>query len=194
MKIFKRYLFTIPVAGLLMLTMMSTRPVDLSTDHISTEFDFNLPSTGVEAIPLPGETGAPNSYNELITKLAEEADRFIGARYRLGATGPKAFDCSGFTSHLFKNIGVELNRTSKMQYTQGEKVERHELQPGDLMFFSSPRSGRGRVGHVGVVISADSMARSWTFVHASTSKGVTYQTFPDNGYFDRNYIGARRVM
>lgn len=111
-----------------------------------------------------------------------------------GAVGPRNFDCSGFTSYVFRNQGIELPRTSRMQYTQGEKVDRSDLRPGDLMFFSSPRTRKGVVGHVGMVVSVDEESGSVTFIHASTSKGITYQKFPDGGYYSRNYIGAKRVI
>ncbi len=81
-----------------------------------------------------------------------------------------------------------------MQYAQGSEVPKEDLKPGDLMFFSSPRSGRGRVGHVAMVVDVDPDSGKCTFIHASTSKGVSYQTFPDGGYFSRNYIGAKRVI
>lgn len=126
--------------------------------------------------------------------LTEFAATFLGRRYVWGATGPKNFDCSGFTSYVFRNQGIELPRTSRMQYTQGEKVDRSDLKAGDLMFFSSPRSGKGTVGHVGIVVSVDEETNAVTFIHASTKKGITYQKFPDGGYYSRNYIGAKRVI
>ena len=126
--------------------------------------------------------------------LTEFAAPFLGRRYVWGATGPKNFDCSGFTSYVFRNQGIELPRTSRMQYTQGEKVDRSDLKAGDLMFFSSPRSGKGTVGHVGIVVSVDEETNAVTFIHASTKKGITYQKFPDGGYYSRNYIGAKRVI
>ena len=81
-----------------------------------------------------------------------------------------------------------------MQYLQGEKVNPKNLQPGDLLFFSCRSSGRGNVGHVAMVVEVDPETRSCTFIHASVKKGVTYQKFPDNGYFDRHFIGAKRIL
>lgn len=132
--------------------------------------------------------------SEIAAEIADFAAQFIGRRYRLGATGPKSFDCSGLIAYIFKKAGIELNRTSKMQYAQGSEVPKEDLKPGDLMFFSSPRSGRGRVGHVAMVVDVDQDSGKCTFIHASTSKGVSYQIFPDGGYFSRNYIGAKRVI
>lgn len=131
---------------------------------------------------------------KLADQMINYAAKFLGTRYILGATGPKAFDCSGFTSYVFRNFGITLNRTSRMQYLQGEKVNPKNLQPGDLLFFSCRSSGRGNVGHVAMVVEVDPETRSCTFIHASVKKGVTYQKFPDNGYFDRHFIGAKRIL
>lgn len=127
-------------------------------------------------------------------KVIDYASRFLGTRYVLGAMGPKAFDCSGFIGYVYRNFGVTLDRTSRQQYLQGEKVNLSNLQPGDLLFFSSRSSGRGRVGHVAMVteVNPDGTCK---FIHASSGKGrVVYQNFPDNGYYERNFVGARRII
>ncbi len=131
--------------------------------------------------------------NAIAARLKEYAEQFLGTRYVWGATGPKGFDCSGFTGYVFKSEGIELPRTSRMQYAQGEKVAMKEWQPGDLLFFSSRRSGKGKVGHVAMVVDVDDDG-SCTFIHASTKKGVVFQKFPDNAYYSRNYIGAKRII
>jgi cell wall-associated NlpC family hydrolase len=66
------------------------------------------------------------------------------------------------------------------------------LQSGDLVFFTSPRSGRG-VGHVGIVVDVDPINNTFTFIHASTNNGITINSSTDSGYA-RRYIGARRVQ
>ncbi|MDE5838206.1 MAG: C40 family peptidase [Paramuribaculum sp.] len=132
--------------------------------------------------------------NAVVEELKSIAARYLGRRYVWGATGPKTFDCSGFTSYVFRQAGIQLNRTSQMQYRQGTPVAKEDLKPGDLMFFSSPRTGKGVVGHVGMVVEVDEDGKQVTFIHASTSKGITYQKFPDSGYFNHRYIGAKRVL
>ncbi|MCH5246178.1 MAG: C40 family peptidase [Muribaculaceae bacterium] len=146
--------------------------------------------------PFAAVLPEPVSYAnvDLGDKMVDYAARFLGTRYILGATGPKAFDCSGFTSYVYRNFGITLNRTSRMQYTQGKKISISQLEPGDLLFFSCRSSGRGNVGHVAMVASVDHENNTCVFIHASVKKGVTYQKFPDGGYFDRNFIGARRII
>ena len=127
-------------------------------------------------------------------KVINYAARFLGTRYVLGAMGPSALDCSGFVGYVFRNFGITLDRTSRQQYLQGDKVSLGNLRPGDLLFFSSRSSGRGNVGHVAMVTEVNPDG-SCKFIHASSGKGrVTYQTFPDNGYYERNFVGARRIL
>lgn len=128
---------------------------------------------------------------ESIDNVLDEAFSHMGARYRSGQAGPNAFDCSGFTSYVFKNMGIDLNRSSRAQFDQGDPVDKDKLQSGDLVFFTSPRSGRS-IGHVGIVVDVDPISGSFNFIHAST-KGVKVSNSNER-YYSRRYVGARRVM
>lgn len=123
--------------------------------------------------------------------LMDEAFSLIGTRYRSGASGPGGFDCSGFTSYVYKQLGIELNRSSRGQYTQGEAVASNNLQTGDLVFFTSPRSGKS-IGHVGIVVDYDPMKGNFSFIHASSSGGVKISKSSEP-FYSRRYVGARRV-
>lgn len=127
-------------------------------------------------------------------RLVNYASRFLGTRYRLGASGPSAFDCSGFVGYVYRNFGISLSRSSREQYLQGEKVSLGNLRPGDLLFFSSRSSGRKNVGHVAMVVSVDPVSGTCKFIHASSRRGVTYQKFPDAGYYESHFLGARRIL
>ncbi len=126
-----------------------------------------------------------------IDDMLNEAFSHLGARYRRGHSGPNAFDCSGFTSYVFKNMGIELNRSSRSQYTQGEAVDKDELRTGDLVFFTGSNT-RGPIGHVGIVVDVDPISGSFNFIHASI-KGVKVSNSKER-YYSRRYVGARRVM
>lgn len=84
---------------------------------------------------------------------------FLNTPYRYGAGGTAHFDCSGFTSHVFRNFGYNLQRSSADQANQFPEIAKSQLQPGDLVFFNGRRRN-GRVGHVGIVVSAKKMAIS----------------------------------
>lgn len=128
-----------------------------------------------------------------INGLLDEAMSHIGARYRSGSKGPYTFDCSGFTSYVYRQLGVaNIGASSRDQYARNMPVSRSEMQRGDLVFFTSPRSGRN-VGHVGIVVDVDPITNTFRFIHASTSDGVKISNSND-GFYARRFIGVRRVQ
>jgi cell wall-associated NlpC family hydrolase len=66
------------------------------------------------------------------------------------------------------------------------------MQRGDLVFFTSPGSGRN-VGHVGIVVDVDPMTHTFSFIHASSSGGVKISQ-SNEGFYSSRYIGVRRVV
>ena len=131
--------------------------------------------------------------NMAINGLLDEAMSHIGARYRSGSKGPYAFDCSGFTSYVVRQLGAgNIGASSRDQYARNMPVSRSEMQRGDLVFFTSPRSGRN-VGHVGIVVDVDPITNTFNFIHASTSDGVKISNSND-GFYARRFIGVRRVQ
>ncbi len=128
-----------------------------------------------------------------VNSLLDEAMSHIGARYRSGSKGPNAFDCSGFTSYVFRQMeGTNIGSSSRDQYARNIPVSRSEMQRGDLVFFTSPSSGRN-VGHVGIVVDVDPINRTFNFIHASSSEGVKISNSND-GFYARRFIGVRRVL
>ncbi len=117
--------------------------------------------------------------SELYAQYAE----WGGTRYRLGGTSKNGIDCSGFTYVTFmKRFGIRLPRTTAQQVELGAHVSRHELRPGDLVFF---RTG-GKTRHVGIY------AGDRKFMHASTSRGVVLSSL-DNPYWRARFWKARRL-
>lgn len=86
-------------------------------------------------------------------KALAYAKKQLGDRYRYGATGPNAWDCSGLTMKSWKAAGKGLPHSAKSQYRKGKKVSKSKLQKGDLVFFYSGPShvsiyaGGGKVIH-----------------------------------------------
>ncbi|WP_069386682.1 C40 family peptidase [Cellulosimicrobium cellulans] len=62
------------------------------------------------------------------------AARYVGVPYVYGGTTPDGFDCSGFTSYVYAQVGIDLPRTSGAQGSVGTKVPRSQAQPGDLIW------------------------------------------------------------
>jgi len=134
--------------------------------------------------------GESAEHQQLIADLLKEANRHLGKPYRHGMKGPHAFDCSGFTSYVYKQFGYTISPASRIQYTDGVSVGRKELRKGDLVFFTSRRSGKN-VGHVGIVVSADNETGDFKFIHASV-KGIKVSEC--EGYYAKRYVGARRII
>jgi len=129
----------------------------------------------------------------LVDDLLDYARTFLGVPYRLGATGPAQFDCSGFTRYVFQEFGYDLPKNSNAQFKACRPVESFsELRKGDLVFFGARGSIRD-VGHVGIVTDVDLERGMFHFIHASTSNGVEIQrsTHP---YFMMRYMGAGRLL
>lgn len=117
------------------------------------------------------------------SELTSTAYKYIGVPYSYGGTTSNGFDCSGFTQKVYKDLGIELSRTTSTQYAQGESVSRNKMETGDLVFFNT--FGKG-VSHVGIFVG------NGDFVHASSSKGVTVSNL-DEPYWANRYVGARQI-
>ena len=90
--------------------------------------------------------------------VVAEAEKFLGVPYLWGGTDPaKGLDCSGFTQLVYKNLGIDLPRTSSQQATSGQAVASlADARPGDLVFFDHS-SSRAGIDHVGVYIGNGKM-------------------------------------
>ena len=120
-----------------------------------------------------------------IDKVISIANSLKGTPYVRGGSTPKGFDCSGFTSYVFRlGAGISLPRTSSGQATVGKAVSKAELQIGDIVYFNT--NGKS-VSHVGIYVGNNS------FIHASYTKGITVTSL-SNSYYVPKYLGARRVL
>lgn len=170
-----------------------TAPEQAPAEASAFTADYAMPSLAEMLGEDIDDFGDINFNAAIQSSLVDYAKQYIGTRYRRGAKGPSAFDCSGFTSYVFRNFGYSLSPSSSMQGTQGERISMDEIEPGDLMFFTGRRGGNN-VGHVGMVVDVNRETGTVKFIHASTSKGVVIDTYPDGGYYSRRFLHARRVL
>ena len=119
-----------------------------------------------------------------VKEILTYANTFTGAPYKFGGTTPAGFDCSGYIRHVFQKVGVQLPRQADEQYTVGKKVEKQNLQPGDLVFFETYEPG---VSHSGIYIG------DGQFISATSSSGVAVADI-DDSYWGPRYVGAKRVL
>lgn len=132
----------------------------------------------------------PYEMPQLADSILSHGLSLVGTRYRYGGSSVKSgFDCSGFIGYLFKEeLGMQLPRsTREMINIDAPLVEREELEPGDLVFFST--NGRGRVSHAGIYLGDDQ------FIHSSSSRsgGVRVDSLEDR-YWNRTFIEAKRAL
>ena len=127
--------------------------------------------------------------HELKASVVDEACTHIGAPYVYGGSSPSGFDCSGFTSYVYKQFGYSISRTASSQLDCGVSVERDALQMGDLVFFRDPSITSKAASHVGIYIGGGQ------FVHATSSRtGYVKVSYLSETYFDTYYVGARRII
>ena len=120
------------------------------------------------------------------TSVVEYAKQYLGCKYVAGGSSPESgFDCSGFTSYVYKHFGVTLSRSSKDQINNGVAVEKSNLQPGDIVVFNN--SSNTSIGHVGIYIGGNN------FIHAANPKEGVVITSLSSSYYQKRYVGARRV-
>ena len=120
------------------------------------------------------------------TKITSLAKKKLGRRYVWGATGTKnTFDCSGFTSYVYRKNGINIPRTSINQSKFGKFVSRDKLRKGDLIFFDTSKKRKGYVNHVGIYLG------NGKFIHASSAKKKVVVSNLSKFYAQR-YKGARR--
>jgi cell wall-associated NlpC family hydrolase len=118
-------------------------------------------------------------------RLVEAGFKMIGIRYRIsGGSEKTGFDCSGLVKNLFSKFNIELPRSSREQYKQGEKVDRDKLEIGDLVFFSS---GGPHPTHVGIYVGNDQ------FLHAARKARHVMVSDLNKIWYTMRYLGARRI-
>ena len=148
-----------------------------TTENTTTTNTATSTTASTKTKTITESTSTSQSGNSVVSY----AKQFLGCKYVYGGTSPSGFDCSGFTQYVYKNFGVNLNRTAAAQYSNGQSVT--SLQAGDLVMF-----GKSGINHVGIYIGGNS------FIHAANkSQGVRIDTL-STGYYKTNYVGARRIF
>lgn len=128
--------------------------------------------------------------SSLAMDIIDYAKRFLGVKYTYGGTTPgTGFDCSGFTRYVFARFGIKLERVAADQATQGIKISKSELKPGDLIF-SDTDGGNDDINHVGIYIGGGK------FISAASgpSSGKVVIDDVNSSYWKKAYMTARRVL
>ncbi len=121
-------------------------------------------------------------------KLLEDAKYFKGGKYVWGGTTPEGFDCSGYVQYLYKKHNINLPRTAWEQSKQGQVIEKHNLQKGDLLFFLTDKKRGIPITHVGIYIG------NGNFIHAASKKQGIIISPLTHGSYAETFVSARRVI
>lgn len=143
-----------------------------------------LLAASVAALPLPAMAATSNGVRG--DRVVRTALSYLGRPYIFGATGPRAFDCSGFTRYvMYRAVGIRLPRTAYSQSFAGRRITKGTLQKGDLVFFKN--TYKAGVSHVGISLGGTRM------VHAWTRGGVKIDSL-NTRYFVAKYHSSRTVL
>ncbi len=133
------------------------------------------------------KTGISVKNNRTLASLYNEAVEWLKTPYRRGGMSHRGMDCSGLASTIYENVfGIKLQRRSRdISKLDVDDLAKDELKPGDLVFFSTSRRGKG-INHVGVYLGNNH------FVHASCSNGVIISNL-NEAYYKRTWVKGGRV-
>ena len=119
------------------------------------------------------------------TAVVGIAMKYQGYPYYFGGNTPSGFDCSGFVQWVYAQVGISLPRTSFAQWDAGARVSYDELEPGDLVFFTTDGVF---ANHVGIYLGGGEFISA-----ASPGQGVVVQSL-SAAYFAQTFDGAVQVV
>lgn len=169
-----------------------TRPIALDAWFGAPAFaPLSTPAADVAAAaaePAPAaavQTETPAAHPDPGHLLIALAKDLRNIRYRRGGTSPKTgFDCSGFVRYVFQHaLGIELPVGSAAQFRVGDRIDRSQMQAGDLVFF---RIAGQRISHVGIYVAEG------RFIHAPSAGKVVRVDSLEESYWARRFAGAKR--
>ena len=94
-------------------------------------------------------------------------------------------DCSAYVQRVYSLIGITIPRSARLQFDEGELVDRDSLSIGDLVFF---RTYASFPSHVGIYLGND------LFIHSpSKGKKVRIESLK-TPYYIKRFIGGKRFI
>lgn len=114
----------------------------------------------------------------------------LGKKYKYITSDKKILDCSGFISHIHKQIGLDLPLSCSALASISKKIRPSEIKKGDLMFFKGRNPTSKHIGHVALVISVDGDIIQ--MMH-SCSRGILIEVYNNNIYYTSRFLFAGRI-
>lgn len=127
--------------------------------------------------------------------IVDTASKCLGrVKYVFGASqintdGSGIADCSAFTQWVFKQNGINIGRNTESQMSYGQKIQKNELTPGDLVFFADTYASgyKNGVSHVGIYVGNNE------FIHCSSGAATVVKSKLNSAYYQSHYLCARRL-
>ena len=132
--------------------------------------------------------GSPSASGGKGQAIADYARQFKGYRYIYGTAGPNTFDCSGLVLYVYRQFGITLPHTSRLQGEMGTWVDINNLQAGDLVFFDTIAGNGLRYDHVGIYLSGGQ------FIQAASSRSGVIISSLLSGYYRNTFVCGRRLL
>ena len=136
----------------------------------------------LEKIERVGVTVTDRASDLVVTAMG-----FLGVPYRRGGnTAESGFDCSGFVRSMYeRTVGLVLPRKANEQAAATQAIDKHDLQPGDLVFFNTLKKA---FSHVGIYVGEGK------FIHSPRPGAQVRVEDMSQSYWKQRFDGARRVM
>jgi len=142
---------------------------------------------------IPPDSLKTAHFNEpVIDSVINFGKKFLGLRYKYRGQTPAGFDCSGYVSYIFGKFGYKFPHSSSAISTLGKKVELKEARKGDFIFFKGRSRKSSTVGHVALIIEADS--GQVTMMHSTCMSGVIIEKYNTSPYYTSRYVMCKRNM
>ncbi|WP_346885033.1 SH3 domain-containing protein [Clostridium sp. UBA4395] len=117
-----------------------------------------------------------------------KAEEYLGVPYLWGGFTPVGFDCSGLAQYVYKQLGISLERSTYYQVHQGVIVDRKDLKPGDLIFFTTNDDDPNDISHVGIYKGND------LFIQAPKPGDCVRVSNLNSAYYSNRYYIAKRII
>lgn len=124
--------------------------------------------------------------------LLHFAEKYLGTPYKIAGKSAKGFDCSGFVHHVYKEFNVKVPFSCPaISSACPIKLDKSEVQKGDLLFFKGSNSKSKSIGHIAIVHTVDESGIR--MIH-SCRRGVILESLNDSKYYKARYLFAKRIL
>ncbi len=160
---------------------------------------FIVPTYGQNTNSFPDSlVSVENQNNSLIKKeihpdsLLHFARLHLGTPYKLSGKTTKGFDCSGFVHYVYKKFDVQMPYSCPaISSACSQKVNKNELQKGDLLFFKGSNIKSKAIGHIAIVYAVEN--GEVQMIH-SCRRGVIVETLNTSSYYRPRFLFAKRIL